>query len=194
MTALVNRGIAVGLITTPQFFRSLAAIEKSTHWTSDQFKGRIGRYVKLPDVLSQDKDEEMSQLEEVQRAMLPGVAASAVRAAACYAKGSGKYLGALDAIADTAKYFCESEGRKKVDFKDVERAILESVTPSDEALNAAFTSATQTKHRRVSNVNAMPLQANFERVATSLPREEFPARNTTPARQVTPENAQLSPG
>lgn len=194
MTALVNRNIAVALVTTPQFFRSLTAIEKTTHWTSDQFKGRIGRYIKLPDVLSDNKDEEMEQLEEVGRVMLPGVSAASIRAAACYAKASGKYLGALEAIADTAKYFCESDGREKPEFKDVERAIRESVTPSDEALNAAFASATQTKRRRVSNVNAAPLQTDFERVATPLPREEFPPRNVAPARQVTPEKMELSPG
>jgi AAA domain len=179
MTALVNRGIAVGLITTPQFFRSLSAIELATHWTSDQFRGRVGRYVELPKVLSRD------ELEDVAANLLPAGNADSIRAVACYAESSGKYLGALDAIADTAKYFCESDGRQKVEFKDVARAIRESVTPSDEALKAAMAGGIKTKQRRVSNVVAAPLQSDFGRAAMM--------ENVSPsaARQVKPESTEL---
>jgi hypothetical protein len=188
MTALVNQGVAVALVTTPQFFRSLSAIERVTCWTSDQFKGRIGRYVKLPDALSRD------ELEDVAGVLLPGVNTDSIRALARYAESSGKYLGAMDAIAETAKYICESDGRQKVEFKDVERAICESVTPSDEALKAAFANATESKRWRVSKVFAAPMQGDFERVATPLPTEEFPARNIAPGRQAKPEKLEMSPG
>lgn len=183
MTALVNHGVGVALVTTPQFFRSLSAIERVTCWTSDQFKGRIGRYVKLPDTLSRD------ELEELAGALLPAANADSIRAIARYAESSGKYLGAMDAIADTAKYFCESDGRQKVDFKDVERAIRESVTPSDEALKAALANATETKRRRVSNVVAAPLQTDFRRDAKPIPETA-----TATARQVIAREVELSPG
>lgn len=172
MTALVNHGVGVALVTTPQFFRSLSAIERVTCWTSDQFKGRIGRYVKLPDALSRD------ELEELAGALLPAANPDSIRAIARYAESSGKYLGAMDAIADTAKYFCEADGREQVEFADVERAIRESVTPSDEALRAAL-AATEPKRRRVSKVFATPLQTDFEQNATPLP--------AVPARQLKPE-------
>jgi hypothetical protein len=185
MTALVNRGIGVGLITTPQFFRSLTAIEKATHWTSDQFRGRVGRYVKLPDALSRN------ELEEVATVLLPAGNPDSIRAVARYAESSGKYLGAMDAIAETAKYFCELDGREKIIFRDVERAIRESVTPSDEALKAALADAAETKRRRVSKVIAAPMQADFGRDAAPLQSGGFKARDTAPARQVKPE---LLPG
>ncbi|MGH7980073.1 MAG: hypothetical protein ACREE6_11925, partial [Limisphaerales bacterium] len=181
MTALVNRGIGVALITTPQFFRSLTAIERTTHWTSDQFKGRIARYVELPGVLSRD------ELEEVASVLLPAGNADSIRAVARYAEASSKYLGAMDAIADTAKYFCELGGRQKVEFKDVERAIRESVTPSDEALKGALAIAAESKRRRVSRAVAAPLQTDCGRDATPLPTERFTARDIAPARQLKPE-------
>ncbi len=181
MTALVNHGVGVALVTTPQFFRSLSAIERVTCWTSDQFKGRIGRYVALPVVLSRD------ELEELAAVLLPAADSNSIRAAARYAESSGKYLGALEAITDVAKYFCESDGREKVEFKDVEQAIRESVTPSDEALKAALASATEVKRRRVSKVVSAPPQPDFERGATPLPTDGFRARDTAPPRQVKPE-------
>ena len=181
MTALVNQGVAVALVTTPQFFRSLSAIERVTCWTSDQFKGRIGRYIKLPDVLSRD------ELEEVAGVLLPRGDAKSIRALALYAESSGKYLGALEAVVDSATYFSQLEDRRDVEFKDVERAIRESVTPSDEALKAAFALPSETKRRRVSKVFAAPLQSVFERNAASLPDTNFTARETAPARQVKPE-------
>ncbi|HEV2329370.1 MAG TPA: ATP-binding protein [Verrucomicrobiae bacterium] len=183
MTALVNRGVAVALITTPQFFRSLTAIEMTSHWTSDQFKGRIGRYVKLPDTLSRD------ELEDLAGVLLPSANADSIRVIARYAESSGKYLGAMEAIADTAKYFCESDGRPEVEFKDVERAVRESVTPSDEALKAALAGATETKRRRVSKAIAAPLQPDFRHDETPLPMESFSSLGTAPARQNKPESA-----
>lgn len=185
MTALVNRGVAVALITTPQFFRSLMAIENTSHWTSDQFKGRIGRYIKLPDTLSRD------ELEDLAGVLLPAGSAESIRVIARYAESSGKYLGAMDAIAETAKYFCESDGRQKVEFKDVERAIRESVTPSDEALRVALASAIDTKRRRVSRAIATPLQTDLGRDAAPLPTERVSARATLPARQTKPESAEV---
>jgi len=181
MTALVNHGVGVALITTPQFFRHLSALEKLTCWTSDQFKGRIGRYVELPAVLSRD------ELEEVAGVLLPASNADCIRAVARYAESSGKYLGAMDAIADTAKYFCEIDGRQKVEFKDIERSIRESVTPSDEALKAALADASDTKRRRVSKVIAAPLQPDFGRNAAPPQGERFAVRETAPSRQVKPE-------
>lgn len=185
MTALVNHGVGVALVTTPQFFRSLSAIERVTCWTSDQFKGRIARYVKLPDALSRD------ELEELASALLPAANTDSIRAVARYAESSGKYLGAMDAIADTAKYFCEADGRSKVEFRDIERAIRESVTPSDEALKAALAGAAEEKRRRISRAIATPLQADFERDATPLSNGEFSAREIAPARQF---KAELLPG
>ncbi|HEY5298095.1 MAG TPA: ATP-binding protein [Verrucomicrobiae bacterium] len=156
MTALVNRGVAVTLVTTPQFFRSKEAIEKATCWAADQFIGRIGHYEKLPDALSSD------DLHAVASSLLPDSNSDSVKALALYARSSGKYLGGMDAIAERARFICKGEGRQKIEFRDVRRAIQESVTPSDEALKAALAGADGQKRRRAASVVATPLQSAFQ--------------------------------
>ena len=155
LTALVNKGVAVALVTTPQFFRTQKEIEKRTRWTSEPFVGRIGHYEKLPDSLSAD------DLKAVASALLPGGPADSIKALVLYAQSSGKYLGGMDAIAARACFICQSDRRQRIQFNDVKRAILESVTPSDEALKAAIGSAERPARQRVSKVFAAPLQPRF---------------------------------
>jgi AAA domain len=165
---LVDQGVAVSLIVTPQFFRSKEAIEKTSCWAADQFIGRIGHYEKLPDALSPD------DLHAVASVLLPGGNSDSVKALALYAQSSGKYLGGMDAIAERARFICKKDGRQKIEFRDVKRAIQESVTPSDEALKAALANASGQKRRRAASVVATPLQSAFEAPATSLPVEQIP--------------------
>jgi len=47
LTELVNAGVAVALVATPQFTISQKIIEKNTHWASEQLMGRISRYMRL---------------------------------------------------------------------------------------------------------------------------------------------------
>src|ERR1035437_4528179 len=54
MTALINQGVPVALVTTPQFIVTQKAVEKRTHWTSEQFIGRIGHYLPLPKSLGEE--------------------------------------------------------------------------------------------------------------------------------------------
>ena len=65
MTALVNYGVSVALVTTPQFTRAQQLVEKRTHWASEQFIGRIAHYQKLPDGLNEH------DLKAVARSLLP---------------------------------------------------------------------------------------------------------------------------
>ena len=65
MTALVNYGVSVALVTTPQFTRAQKVVEKRTHWASEQFIGRIAHYQKLPDGLNE------YDLKAVARSLLP---------------------------------------------------------------------------------------------------------------------------
>lgn len=178
--SLVNHGIAVSLITAPQFFRSQKAIEKTSCWTSDQFVGRIGHYEKLPDALSPD------DLKSVASVMLPGVSADSVKALTLYAESSGKYLGGMDAIAARARFICQADRRQRVEFRDVKRAIQESVTPSDEALKAAIGSENFPVKRTVTRTFARPLQTADRPAEMTLPRqrEVRPARTELEAQHV----------
>lgn len=128
MTALVNMRVPVALITTPQFMRTQKLIEKRSHWTSEQFIGRIGHYEKLPDTLS------AQDLGRVALALLPEGDSKTIELLSCYAQASAKYLAGIEAVVRRARYLAGTAGRKTVSREDIKRAIQGSVMPSDSAL------------------------------------------------------------
>ena len=65
MTALLNYSVPVVALTTPQFFRHLQRVEDGTLWTSQQFTGRVGRFIQLPETVLE------SDLAAVARHMVP---------------------------------------------------------------------------------------------------------------------------
>lgn len=159
MTALVNHGVPVVLITTPQFLRSQKEIETRSCWTNEQFTGRIGHYQKLPETLSKE------DLESVARALVPGLDSRAVELLVLYAQSSAKYLAGIKAVVDRANFVASKEGRAGIQLADVKRAIKESVIPSDSAFTAAVQANEKPPRRRAVSVpvsvSAEPLQSNF---------------------------------
>ncbi len=131
MTALVNMGVPVALVTTPQFMRTQKLMEAKTRWASEQFTGRLGHYQKLPEKLS-DQD-----LEAVSRSVLPEGDRRTIKMLVLYAKASAKYLAAIDTAARRARYLANQAGRAQIEEEDLRRAIVGSVIPSDAALAAA---------------------------------------------------------
>jgi len=132
LTELVNFGVAVALISTPQFTASQRVIEKTTHWASEQLIGRIARYTRLPDRLDQE------DLEAVARFHLPEGDKKSIAALVAYAQASRKYLAGIEHATKAARYEAQLQGRKKVTFDDIKRAIATSVMPSDAALQEAL--------------------------------------------------------
>jgi histone H3/H4 len=132
LTELVNFGVAVALISTPQFTASQRVIEKTTHWASEQFIGRIARYTRLPDRLDQE------DLEAVARFHLPEGDKKSITALVAYAQASRKYLAGIEHATKAARYEAQLQGRKKVTFDDIKRAIATSFMPSDAALQEAL--------------------------------------------------------
>jgi hypothetical protein len=166
LTALVNYGVPVALIVTPQFFRSQKEIERRSCWTSEQFTGRIGHYQKLPDKLS---DEE---LKAVTQSLLPKADSKSIGALVIYAKRSDKYLAAIEAVADRANYIAKQSGRPSASQDDIRSALSEDVIPSDSAFMAALEATEKTSRRRAISVPAIaqaePLQSGFNRVEKPL--------------------------
>ncbi|HEY5232206.1 MAG TPA: AAA family ATPase [Verrucomicrobiae bacterium] len=127
MTALVNEGVPVTLITTPQFLQAQARCEKLTGWTSEQFLGRIGHLEKLPDRL------ERKDLLAVAGALLPDSDAKTLGAVAAYAELSQKHLASIESIATRAAWLAQKDRREIVTSGDVAKAVHESLR-SDPAL------------------------------------------------------------
>lgn len=138
MTALVNHGVAVALVTTPQFYTAQKRVEGLTGWTSEQFIGRIGHLERLPEKL------EKSDLLAVARAMLPEGEDATLKALAGYAVLSKKHLASIKSIVDRSRWLAGMEGRKEVSADDVRRAMKESVIPSDNALAASLAAPEKT--------------------------------------------------
>jgi hypothetical protein len=132
MTALANHGVPVALVTTPQFIRTQKEIETRSHWTSEQFIGRIGHYAPLPKRLSE------ADLVRVAKALLPEGDAKSIGVLADYATGSAKYLGGIECVVRRARFLAGKSGRDRVERSDIRRAISESVIPSDTALANAL--------------------------------------------------------
>ncbi len=65
ITALVNYGVPVALVTTPQFYTAQKRTEGLTGWTSEQFIGRIGHVERLPNRLGR------ADLVKVAKALVP---------------------------------------------------------------------------------------------------------------------------
>ena len=141
MTALVNQGTPVAMVTTPQFIRTQKLVEAKTRWTSEQFIGRIGHYQPLPGSLS-EKD-----LFLVAKASLPGGDADSIEMLVRHAQGSAKYLAAIEAATRRARFLAERDGRVEIGRQDVKRAITESVIPSDYALHQVLSGAVRQPRR-----------------------------------------------
>jgi hypothetical protein len=132
LTGLVNAGVPVALITTPQFLKNQVVMETRTRWTSGQFTGRIGHYEKLPDSLSK------ADLANVARCVLPEGDAKSIEMLVCYAQGSEKYLAGIDLVVCRARFLAARTHRKEATRSDIKQAILQAVIPSDAALAQAL--------------------------------------------------------
>ena len=141
----------VALVTTPQFIVTQKAVEKRTHWKSEQFIGRIGHYLPLPKSLGED------DLAKVAKVLLPTGDAKSIEILVRYAQSSAKYLAGIEIAVRRARYLAKKAGRDRVERGDVKRAIQEAVIPSDSALANALAAPIKGPRKRT----ATPLQDRF---------------------------------
>jgi hypothetical protein len=119
MTALVNQGVGVALVTTPQFSVTQKKVEKLTGWNSVQFNGRIGHLERLPQRLSK------RDLMAVAEFHLPEGDPVIWRALAAYAAVNNCNLASIDANIKRARWFAEKSGRATVTREDMRRVVME---------------------------------------------------------------------
>jgi hypothetical protein len=153
LTQLVNMGVPVAIITTPQFTRSQQAVEKNG-WSSEQLIGRILHYERLPDKLTDD------DLGAVAGYWMPSGDEEAIGALIDYAKSSAKYLQAVEALVKCSRYLASKKGRAEPTYQDVLAALNDGVIPSDNALAAALSGARPAGRRKAAcSTPAAPLKA-----------------------------------
>jgi len=171
LTALVNNGVPVALVTTPQFLRNQEEFEARTRWTSEQLTGRIGHYEPLPTTLTPE------DLHKVAAALLPDASEQTLEALVVYAQASTKYLAGIRHAVDRARFIAGKDGRDRIQFSDVKRALKEAVIPSDTAFANAVGQTNHPARKRAAKVIATPLQRGFSTPAIPLPVERIPSRS-----------------
>jgi len=134
MTALINKGVSVGLVTTPQFSRNQKQTEKSSGWTSEQLVGRTGHYKKLPMELSH------RDLVRVVKAHVPELDEEIHEMLAKYAAQSMGYVAGIEHVVKRARFVASRQGRTEPTFADIDLA-LTAAPESDAAFTGALNEA-----------------------------------------------------
>lgn len=164
MTALVNYGVPVTLIATPQFTKAQKTVERKTGWASEQFIGRIQHYEPLPESV----DEQ--DLTAVARALLPEGDAKSIELLVCYAQSSQRYLAGIESAIKRARYLAQKDSRDRAAFRDIAQAI-QSVIPSDIALAEALKDSRRSNGRlpKRTTLPAPAIQPRLNRAPVTVP-------------------------
>jgi hypothetical protein len=131
-TALVDHGVPVALISTPQFLLDQRRAEFQSKWNSRQWIGRIGRYQQLPKELSP------ADLELIARCKLPKGSPKAISLLWRYAMESTQYAAAIEHVLKRATFEAKRLGREQPGFDDIKKVIQASALPSDLKLRDAL--------------------------------------------------------
>ena len=131
-TALYNHGVPASLICTPQFAVRMARVEKQTTWNSDQLRRRVKRFCELT---AAPRSEDLT---DVAKKLLPDADADTVKYVVGYALTHKLHMPAIVDAVDEARLLVKREGRDKITFADVDRAIGEYCSKSSEAMTRSF--------------------------------------------------------
>ena len=131
-TALYNHHVPVSLVVTPQFAIRMVRVEKQTAWNADQLRRRIKRFCTLP------AKPRTQDLEAVAKKLLPAGSKESIQLLVGYALTSKLNLPAIVDAVDMAKIIAQRDGREKIIFEDLNRAIEDYCATSSEAMARSF--------------------------------------------------------
>ena len=146
-TALVDYGVTVVLISTPQFDRSCELYEKTFKWNSKQIKGRVKLHTILPTELPPE------DLTAVARKMAPQASESSLMRLVGFAQASDNYLAGIERLTQRADFFAFRDGRTAAERDDIKRALDEA---APRALPATANAPTSRPRKRAAR--SLPLQ------------------------------------
>jgi hypothetical protein len=162
-TEIVDRGLPLAMVVTPQSFMPLVVrFVKKTGYAMEQFFGRNYRTVQLPNELSR------GDMVAVAKIHFPEMARDYLELITDLAEVSENYLQAVEAIAKLARYIARREKRQRVTVADIEAAAYEVTghRPGAKIANRAAESAG--KPVKVEGANSRrvkaPLKGGSERL------------------------------
>lgn len=103
-TALVDFGVPLALISTPQFDRQCQLYEKQLGWNSRQLKGRVALHTRLPTTLSED------DLKAIASHLLPDADAATILRLVGFAQASDDYVAGIERVIKRARFFAQKHG------------------------------------------------------------------------------------
>lgn len=118
-TALVDHGVPVALVSTPQFDKGCELLEKRVGWNANQIRGRVKLHTRLPDSLS-DND-----LNAIAKKLMPEADNKSLKLLLGFALASDDYVAGIERIVCRSRFFAHRRGDKKASTKDVVKAIEE---------------------------------------------------------------------
>ncbi len=165
---LCNAGVAVALISTPQFGPRLAEFEERTNWNAGQFRRRFsGRWTRLA-----DKTDE-ADLAALAKRVMPQIGSKGISLAVGYAGAFDRDVSGLFDLVRDAERRARKAGRQSVTLQDLREAYKLDRVPSENALAAAFK---RPVHQRPERADAELLPVEVE-----LPADPMQRRGTTVA-------------
>ncbi len=120
--SLLDKGVPVVFVSTPQFDRQCTHYEKHLQWNAKQLRGRITWKELLPATLTEE------EVMAVARKIAPAADAPSVVRLAAYALDAQEYLFGIKRVVDIASFFAHQEGRTVATRADIKRA-LDQVAP-----------------------------------------------------------------
>lgn len=165
LTEVVNKGIPVALVTTPQFDFLQKTIVSATGWASEQLDGRISYRLDLPATLPE------ADLRAIAKFNLPEADQQIVEGLCAYAQSSGKFIAGIEAVAKRARFLAKKTGRpapNKTDLvtamKEVDPAII-NIKPNEEEKELACKTSAKARKRSFNGVAAVVQMPEKELVA-----------------------------
>lgn len=170
MNELVNYGVPVAILSTPQFEADKARIKERTGWNWDQWDGRIGVPIVLPKEVSED------DLTKIAKAHLPDADAATIKKLVGYALYSNSQAAAIGHVVKRARFQIAKAGRQKVTLADIAAAISERLpldgqrtSKPDSALAAALHGAESKRPRDSRKQTAVTVPAPPSRNGSGEP-------------------------
>lgn len=162
-TEIVDRGLPLALVVTPQTFGpAVERFVRATKYAMEQFIGRTLYTAQLPCELA------IGDLKAVAAVHFPELSDDALTFVAGAAMVSDNYLMAVEAIAKRARFIARREKRPSVTTADLDLAVSE-VIPSAPALRAAVeTSPAKVTHPRQRKAIENPFKAPGRAMETPL--------------------------
>lgn len=118
-TALIDNGVPVALVSTPQFLQQCERCDSVSGWNSGQIKGRVGLHRRLDQSLSRNDILAIVELH------LPGLPKTVSDKIVAFSLRSESYVACIEMILSRAQFFARRRGDAAARPQDVISALAE---------------------------------------------------------------------